>query len=150
MVGLTAEALIMHFDKTHDPRVVPAIKTALDWLWSHAWVPADESFWYENWVSDPGQPFGPRPGSPDLNLLIAPAYAWLYRQTGDVTYRQRGDQIFAGGVKRAFLAGNKQFNQSYWTSFDFVRWRAAGPELPAASPGTRGPAPATAPAAPHR
>lgn len=150
MVGLTAEALIMHFDKTHDPRIVPAIQAALDWLWAHAWVPADESFWYENWVSDPGQPFPPRPGSPDLNLLIAPAYAWLYRQTGDVTYRQRGDQVFAGGVKRAFLAGNKQFNQSYWTSFDFVRWRAAGSDLPAASPGTRGPAPATAPAAPHR
>ena len=130
MVGLTSEALIMHFEKSHDPRIVPAVKTALDWLWAHAWVPADQAFWYENWVPDPAQPFPSRPGAPDLNLLIAPSYGWLYRQTGDVTYRQRGDQIFAGGVKRAFLGGSKQFNQSYRTSFDYVKWRAAGPESP--------------------
>jgi len=150
MVGLTSEALIMWFDKTHDARVVPAVKTALDWLWTHAWVPADEAFWYDNWVADPAQPFPPRPGAPDLNLLIATSYVWLYRQTGDVTYRQRGDQIFAGGVKRAFLAGNKQFNQSYRASFDYVKWRAAGSEPPSASTGTPAPATTTAPAARRR
>jgi hypothetical protein len=123
MVGLTSEALIMYFDKTGDGRILPAIKTSVDWLWANAWVPKDQAFWYDHQVSDPTRPFPPRPGSPDLNLLIAPVYAWVYRQTGDVTYRQRGDQIFAGGVKRAFLGGGKQFNQSYRASFDYLKWR---------------------------
>ena len=150
MVGLTSEVLIMQFERTHDPRIVPAIKTALDWLWANAWVPADQAFWYDNWVAHPAQPLSPRPGAPDLNLLIAPSYVWLYRQTGDATYRQRGDQIFAGGVKRAFLGGNKQFNQNYRTSFDYVKWRAAGSEPPSASTGTRDPAITTAPGARRR
>src|SRR5437773_2364326 len=57
MLGLTAEALIMYADKTGDGRILPTIKTALDWLWDNAWVVADQSFWYENWVSDPSIPF---------------------------------------------------------------------------------------------
>ena len=73
---------------------------------------------------DPSRPFPTKPGAPDLNLLIAPAFAWLYQRTGDTTYRDRGDQIFAGGVKGAYLDGAKQFNQSYMWSFDFVKWRS--------------------------
>ena len=61
--------------------------------------------------------------APDLNLLIAPAYAWMYRQTGDITYRQQGDQIFAGGVRSADLDEVKQFNQNYEFSFDYLARR---------------------------
>jgi hypothetical protein len=61
--------------------------------------------------------------APDLNLLLAPAYAWMYRQTGDITYRQQGDQIFAGGVRNAMLAEVKQFSQNYAYSFDYLAWR---------------------------
>ena len=128
MVGLTSEALIMYFEKTQDPRIPPAIKTALDWLWANAWVANNQAFWYDNWVSAPTIPFSPRPGAPDLNLLIAPAYAWLYRHTGDITYRDHGDQIFAGGVQFASLGGGKQFNQNYKWSFDYVQWRAGTPD----------------------
>jgi hypothetical protein len=124
MVGVTAQALIQYWEVTKDGRVQPAIKAALDALWNSAWVPANQSFWYENWVSDPAKAFPARPGAPDLNLLIAPAYAWLYSRTGDTTYRDRGDQIFAGGVKGAWLEGSKQFNQSYMWSFDYVKWRS--------------------------
>jgi len=111
MVGLTAEALIMWFDKTGDARVLPALRQAMDWLWANAWVAGDQSFWYENWVPTPATPFPAQPGAPDLNLLIAPAFAWIYKQTGDTTYRDRGDQVFAGGVLNAYLAGGKQFDQ---------------------------------------
>jgi hypothetical protein len=115
MVGLTIEALIMYHETIPDPRIPPAIKTAMDWLWANAWRRTDGGFWYES--SDQ------RAGAPDLNLLIAPAYGWLYRHTGEPAYRDWGDQIFAGGVQGAYLGQGKQFNQSYRWSFDYVKWR---------------------------
>src|SRR5437762_2536780 len=124
MVGLTSEALIMWFDKTGDTRVLPAIRQAMDWLWANAWVAGDQSFWYENWVPTPATPFPAQPGAPDLNLLIAPAFAWIYKQTGDTTYRDRGDQVFAGGLLNAFLGNGKQFDQNYKWSFEYVRLRS--------------------------
>jgi hypothetical protein len=124
MVGLTMQALIRYWEVTQDPRVQPAVKTALDWLWSHAWVATDHAFWYENWVSDPSKTFPARDGAPDLNLLIAPAFAWMYKMTGDTLYRDRGDQVFAGGVTGAYLIGGKHFDQNYMWSFDYVRWRS--------------------------
>ena len=130
MVGLTSEALIMWFDKTGDARVLPAIRQAMDWLWANAWVAGDQSFWYENWVPTPATPFPAQPGAPDLNLLIAPAFAWIYKQTGDTTYRDRGDQVFAGGVLNAYLAGGKQFDQNYKWSFEYVRLRTAAVGVP--------------------
>jgi hypothetical protein len=124
MVGLTMQALIRYWDVTHDPRVQPAVKKALDWLWARAWVAKDRGFWYENWAPDGSQAFPQKPGAPDLNLLIAPAFAWMYHQTGDDAYRDRGDQVFAGGVTRAWIDGPKQFNQNYMWSFDYVKWRS--------------------------
>jgi hypothetical protein len=125
MVGLTMQALIRYWEETRDSRVLPAVQTALDALWQRAWVSADQAFWYENWIPDPTFTFPPQAGAPDLNLLIAPAFAWAYLQTGNATYRDRGDQVFAGGVRGAWLAGVKQFNQNYMWSFDYVRWRSA-------------------------
>ena len=65
--------------------------------------------------------------APDLNLLIAPVYAWLYHQTGNTVYRDRADQIFAGGVAGAFLSQGKQFDQNYRLSFEYLRWRNSAP-----------------------
>jgi hypothetical protein len=124
MVGLTMQALIRHWEVTHDPRVPPAVRKALDWLWARAWVATDRAFWYENWAPDGNQAFPQKKGAADLNLLIAPAFAWMYHQTGDVAYRDRGDKVFAGGVTRAYLDYGKQFNQNYMWSFDYVKWRS--------------------------
>jgi hypothetical protein len=135
MVGLTMRALIVYYERTADPRIPPMIKIAADWLWANAWVPADHAFWYDHWVSDPSQPFPPKPSqAQDLNLLIAPGYAWLYRQTGDAAYQSRGDEIFSGGVLGAGnLSKGKQFDQNYIWSFDYVKWRT-----PSSGPGTSG------------
>jgi len=116
MVGLAAEALIQYWQESRDPRIPPAIKTAMDEMWDWAWVPADKSFFYESTGNTSS-------GAPDLNLLIAPAFAWLYMLTGDPLYQQRGDQIFVGGVEGAWIAQGKQFSQNYRWSFDFVDWR---------------------------
>jgi hypothetical protein len=66
----------------------------------------------------------PSYGTPELNLSIAPAYAWLWQLTGAPRHLERGDAIFAGGVRRAWIGAGKAFSQSYRWSFDFVKWRS--------------------------
>lgn len=118
MFALTAEALIKWHEATKDPRVLPALKLGADWIWAKAWVAADRSFVYE---VTPGQPLGK--GEPDLNLLIVPVFGWLYTQTGDRSYIDKGDQIFTGGVDGAWLDDGKHFNQNYRWSMDYLKWR---------------------------
>jgi hypothetical protein len=117
MFGLTAEALIQYHEATADPRVLPALKAGADWIWAKAWVPANKSFVYEY------QPANTAAGAPDLNLLIAPVFGWIYSQTGDKSYIDKGDQIFTGGVDGAWLDQGKQFNQSFRWSMDYLKWR---------------------------
>lgn len=118
MVGLTLQALIQAHAHQSDPRIPPKIKLALDGLWDTAWRSNEQAFYLNNEnASDRGDP--------SHNLLIAPAYAWYYLETGDTLYRDRGDQIFAGGVKDASLTEARQFNENYMGSFDYVIWRQA-------------------------
>src|SRR2546425_2218277 len=135
MVGLTAHTLIRDWEQTQDSRLLPALRLAADWMWANAWSPSAQALWYE--FPDQTQPccVASAP-APDLNLLIAPIYAFLYRQTGDTKYRDEGDQIFASGVQSAFLGNGKQFDQNYWWSFDYVKWRAASPPVADALPPT--------------
>ena len=128
MVGLTFEALIAYEERYGDGRILPAIRRTADWLWDEAWHPASRSFVYiackPGSQAVTGECSGlPREPAPDLNLLIAPAYAWLYRRLGEVRFLQRGDEIFSGGVRGAWLGGGKQFSQSYRWSFDYIRYR---------------------------
>ncbi len=116
MVGLTAHALIRDWELTGDARLIPALTRAADWLWANAWIRRERAMWYEA--------AHPTKAAADLNLLIAPVYAFLYRQTGDPKFGDEGDSLFAGGVDLAWLDGVKQFNQNYWWSFDYVKWRS--------------------------
>jgi hypothetical protein len=119
MVGLTAHALISYYEKTKDARILPALRTALDGLWAQMWDQQHQAFRYANTSEDKSE-LDP---AADLNLLVAPAYEWLYRKTGDRTLRDRGDAIFAGGVRQAYLQNPKQFNQNYRWSFAYVKLR---------------------------
>ncbi len=133
MVGITMQALIQAYDATHDSRIPNAVKTALDGLWPSMWLPDCQCFKYTNVDTSSGD-MSP---APDLNLIVAPAYGWMYYMTGDTQYRDRGDQIFAGGVANAqtWLYLGKQFDQNYWWSPAYVAWRkAAQPGVPAAGP----------------
>ena len=122
MVGLTARALIRYWEKTGDPRIVSALSFALNALWDLNWVEAEQAFRYQSAVSE--SPLDTK-ATPDLNLLIAPAYAWVAYVTGDSVAARRADKIFASGVQRAYLERPKQFNQNYLWSFDYLRWRSA-------------------------
>lgn len=135
MVGLTAQALISYHDATGDPRVVSALSQAMNDLWDLNWVDARKAFRYsDRIIPQNNDPKETEPAA-DLNLLIAPAYAWLYYQTGEEQFRERGDEVFKGGIFQdgdpskgeVDLPGNKQFNQNYRWSFQYIQWRNMEP-----------------------
>ena len=149
MVGLTAEALIELYEwdqkslRESDPRIPQAIKRIADHLWYKAIVKTGKNKGKPLWVNDVGgssgdwNDYGGRGGgafryedikgampAPDLNLLIAPMYAWLYKHYRDEEYRKIADEIWIGGVKLAAIGwSSKIFNQNYRWSFKFVKWR---------------------------
>lgn len=118
MVGLTAEALL----RAKGEAATPQIKALADML-KPKWT--GKSFPYLNNDGTTGE-------APDLNLLIAPAFAWMCKY--DPAYCAIADEIFNAGVAYAYLGGPKQFNQNYRWSFDFVKWRTAAVPTPTATP----------------
>ncbi len=152
MFGLTAEALIHYYEweveQGHpiDETIPNAIKAMADYLWEQATVQSGTQAGKPMWIPDIGGTPGAwndqggtgygafryedknaaRP-APDLNLLIAPVYAWLFNHFGDIKYIERGDLIWSGGVALAAIDwSGKQYNQSYRWSIDYVKWRQAG------------------------
>jgi len=126
MTGMLNDTLIDYYTTYKaDPRIPAAIKKSLDYLWTHTWDEATQSFLY---VEKPNS-FGETPEpAPDLNNMITAGFGFVYKMTGDATYKQRGDKVFAGGVKGAWLEGSKQFNQAYTTSYRYVAFRKQGDE----------------------
>lgn len=120
MFGLTAHALISYDERYGDPSILPALIQGANWIWENTWIAEEGAFQY----TDRNVSSGGTEAAPDLNLLIAPVYAWIWHKTGDVTFRDRADQIFAGGVAAAYITNPKQFNQSYRWSFDYIKWRS--------------------------
>jgi hypothetical protein len=144
MVAFTMQALIQtySYQQAHglpgDGRIRDKIKVALDGLWDTAWVASEEAFNLYNWYEQ-------QSGQPDAtyNLLIAPAYAWYYLETGDVLYRDRADLVFGGGVRRAVFESAWQFNVNYMWSFDYVAWRQAANDKYSVPPPSPTPSPST-------
>jgi hypothetical protein len=120
-LALACQALISYHSNTNDPRILPSVRKALDWLWQAKWSEQSRAFFdSNNLVKD--EPAATDP-APDLNLLFAPAFSWVWHQTGDQTYLLRGDKVFEGGVTQAYLGDGKHFNQNYMWSFDYLVWR---------------------------
>jgi hypothetical protein len=115
MLGLTCDALIEANAAHPDSRILPKVIQGLEYAWQNAWIASANAFYYRKLT-------GTSP-APDLNLLIAPAYSWVWKQTGDSKWRDRADAIFAGGVAGAWLGNPKQFNQNYRLSFEYVTGR---------------------------
>lgn len=124
MFALTAHALISYDAQIGgNSQILPAITNGANWIWNNTWLEANQTFMY----TDHQVPSGGTEPAPDLNLLIAPVFAWLWHQTGNPTYRDRADKIFEGGVNAAWLINAKQFNQNYRWSFDYIKWRSVAP-----------------------
>jgi len=123
-----------------------AIKAMADYLYDEAVVESGDNMGKPMWVADLGGTRGNWNDSggtgyaafryedinkgepaPDLNLLIAPAYAWLFLHYGEMKYITIADQLFVSGVNLPNLNRNtKIFNQNYRWSFDYIKWRNEG------------------------
>jgi RTX calcium-binding nonapeptide repeat (4 copies) len=122
MVGLLNDALIEYYTKFEaDPRILGAVKKSLDYVWAHQWDATAQAFVYSE--ADPTP-------APDLNNLVSSGFGWVYAMTGDATYKEHGNQVFAGGVNGAWLDGSKQFNQQYTSSLKYLAYTLG--ETPAA------------------
>ncbi len=124
MLGLAMRPLIRWYLISHDERIPVVIKLLLDRFW-------DE--WYDkqahHYLANP-EPEGPRCTSDCqkytgsiLNNLVAPAFAWYWRLTGDDTYRERGDDLFSHEYTDGNPWSGKEWSQSFYWSWDFVAWR---------------------------
>ncbi|MCB9640194.1 MAG: hypothetical protein H6727_14965 [Myxococcales bacterium] len=110
MTGLLFEPLLAAYHWLQDPRIVPSIRKAADWLWTKGWQ--QTGFIYMigcgNEYTD---------AAPDLNLLIAHGYAFLYWADGKkAADKQRAQSVFDEGVQNAYLKARKQYNQNYRSS----------------------------------
>jgi hypothetical protein len=134
LTGLVMEALIGYWDLTHDARVPYAIRRMIDDIWAR-YDTKKHAIMY-NADNDPAKcgnvaswfntATGGNCGLNDhagLNNMVAPAFAWYWRQTGDNTYLTRGDDIFSHSLDEDLYSG-KQFSQNYRWSFDYVKWRS--------------------------
>jgi hypothetical protein len=102
-----------------DARIPAAIKRSADYLWANEWLASAQAFRYSGSDCE-GQGKDP---APDLNMLMVDTYGFVYKQTGDASYRLKGDAIFANGVAGAYLDGGKQFNENYNVSYLYTALR---------------------------
>jgi hypothetical protein len=126
MAGITAQALIADWEETQDARCLPAMLEIAEFFWVRGYHAETHSLYYQinqADTADGGPQLNP---APDLNMICAPLYGWLWAQTGDVVHRDRFDELLLGQAN-AYLAQGKQFDQNYWWSFEGMRWREATP-----------------------
>jgi hypothetical protein len=129
-IGLVHEALIEYDYWLPNAAVRTAVLENLQWLYatSGLWREDLDSFDYSEGADDDGSALDA--DLSDLNMLIAPGYAWGWRQNGSATFLEVGDKLFNEGAATAYLGGGKQFTQNYRSSFDFVHWRLGGALYP--------------------
>ena len=132
MVGLSVEALIDYYEVSGDPEVLWLLKQAADKMYPNplTWHETSESMM----IVEEKSGVITRGPAPDLNMMIAPLYGWVFQQTGDVKYRDIGDRLFRSGAQKAYLDGGKQFSQNYRWSFKYLEWRVSpgqGADAPA-------------------
>jgi hypothetical protein len=125
MMAITAQALIADWEETDDDRCLPALQGLGDWMWAKAYHEPTHAMLYQLNPNNTSEGGLSTQGAPDLNMIIAPLYGWLWAQTGEAVHRDRFDALLLGQAN-AYLAQGKQYDQNYWWSFDGMRWREGG------------------------
>jgi len=162
MAGLTVKFLIAYYEEEADAGEKAAILAALETLATHAWTvcwnAAGQAMTYTD--RDVGVTEDLLP-APDLSMIIAPLYAWLWSKTFVTDWKTKAGQLLDGaipvydgiwpvsgayfGSRSADNPGAKQYNQylywggkDFWTYYDAVATgQQQDPGNPAASPTAR-------------
>lgn len=152
MDGLLADELIKYYNDPQtgnqaDPRIPPAIQALADHVWATLWIPRTGDngyFLYGRFGCDTTGQIAEDAGGSDLrslNLLIAPLFAWVYKETGQAIYQKEGDAVWNSGVTTAVNSGlgwsGKNFSQQYRWSFGYPLWRSAPTSVPSIRLGGR-------------
>ena len=120
MVALQNDAMIKYLEwVADDSRIAPTVKKSLDYLWSTQWLTAGQAFRYGS-SGTTGDAIAP---APDLNMFFVGAYAWYGKLSGDTGYRTKADTIALGALAGAWLNGTKQFNQFFYSSYNYLAYR---------------------------
>lgn len=143
MGGITAYSLYMYYMTiAHDPRIIPALETLATYTWNTCWMSADKAFSYTDRGGFDPEDLNPQP---DLNMVIAPLYGWLWYKTGVADWKTKGNLIFEGGVSvysgAAYVSGSylgsrsaanpagKQYNQQLIWGPYYIDWAESDPEI---------------------
>jgi hypothetical protein len=127
MAGLTEAALTDYYKHVHrDPRIPIVLKMYSDKHWS-SWInPTTYQSYYNVY------PYGEQGylgignqvyTSPDLNSYLTALNWFVWRYTGDNTYRDRGDLMFEHKWDDGVPYTAKQSNQAYFRNLDGIGWR---------------------------
>lgn len=115
IVSIMGEALKMLYEASTDDaekaELIATTQAIADYTWLDRWDAENGRFHYG--VDD----------SQDLNLYIAPMYAWLWHKTGEIRNRDRFDTIFGFGVVGGWLDPHKQFNQQNIKIYEGINYR---------------------------
>jgi hypothetical protein len=132
MGGLVAKELTLWYALTRDERVPYVLKALMDYYWPYFSTTQDGTGFS-------GFPYTLEPAglrcyvnceerlSSKLNNYISPIFAWYWRLTGNETYRTRGDTIFSYQFRDGQPYHAKEYSQTYYWSWDFVKWREGAP-----------------------
>lgn len=154
MGSITCHALIHYLTYYgDDARFLPAIESLATYTWTlwksttGSWGQAN-SFLYTNKVGVDGVDWWASTDdantAPDLNMMIAPTFGWLFWKTGVQDWRDKGDLIFSGSISvyndgfydhGAYLGydGNpsgKQIDQQLVWGPLYIQWAEMDPGTP--------------------
>jgi hypothetical protein len=130
MSGLLLEAIVTYHKLTNDPIARDSILMAVDDL--RARYLATGSFANQSFVYLGCSIYVD--GTPDLDNLIAHAFGYAYRITGDQSYRTFGTTLFNTSVANGVTASHKHYDQQFRSSGHFPAYVAANPSLPPSTP----------------
>lgn len=125
MGSILAHALISYYDYVANAGQKTTIQSALATLathtWDTCWDEAGQAFLYTDrvGVNPPDTWAATEDGSPapDLSMLIAPWYAWLWMKTSDTAWRTKAESIFNGGLPI--------YSGAFWSSGAYLGTRSA-------------------------
>jgi len=121
MTGMLTSALIDYYEQVEaDARIPVVVAKFQNWLWDTQWRPEAVTYnYFSGFCAGKGdaEPAG------DLNGFYLEAYGWLYQQSGDPKYRERGDATFSGLVDKTWFTQPKMFNQAFQFSWRYLAYR---------------------------